>query len=155
MNQSLQALLTQEKQLYDRDVASEEGINAFGLLHSRYNMIVQNMTEELAHVHQVVVDRSASNLSNVMKSAAAWLIVCSLLVSFIAWLILLRFKSDAESVKEAIVALAKGNLEAKVDTASMDSEFKGIAFFFNQMTISLRESTVTKHELEEEVKRQT
>tara|TARA_Y100001956_G_scaffold77086_1_gene87008 strand:+ start:3293 stop:4651 length:1359 start_codon:yes stop_codon:yes gene_type:complete len=155
MNQSLHALLSQEKSLYSRDISSQNGISATRLLHSRYNMIVQNMTEELAHVHQVVLNRNSSNLSSVMTYAAAWLIVCSLLVSFIAWLILLRFKSDTESVKTAIVELAKGNFDAKVDTESMDSEFKGIAFFFNQMTISLRESTVTKHELEEEVKRQT
>lgn len=155
MNQSLHALLSQEKRLYSQDISSQNGISATRLLHSRYNMIVQNMTEELAHVHQVVLNRNASNLSKVMTYAAAWLIFCSLLVSFIAWLILLRFKSDAESVKSAIVSLAKGNLDAKVDTDAMDSEFKGIAFFFNQMTISLRESTVTKHELEDEVQRQT
>ncbi|MDN3685668.1 hypothetical protein QW180_27210 [Vibrio sinaloensis] len=45
-------------------------------------MIVQNMTEELAHVHKVVVNSSASNLSNMMSYAGAWLMVCSLLVSF-------------------------------------------------------------------------
>lgn len=155
MNQSLQALLGQEKRLYFSDINSQHGISATRLLHSRYNMIVQNMTEELAHVHRVVLDRNADNLTNVMTYAAAWLIFCSLLVSFVAWLILLRFKSDAESIKKAIVDLAKGKLDAKVDTESMDSEFKVIAFFFNQMTISLRETTVTTHELEEEVKRQT
>ncbi|EGA68763.1 GGDEF family protein [Vibrio sinaloensis DSM 21326] len=155
MNQSLQALLLQEKRLYSKDNGAESGISATRLLHSRYNMIVQNMTEELAHVHKVVVNSSASNLSNMMSYAGAWLMVCSLLVSFIAWLILLRFRSDAESIKTAIVDLAKGKLDAKVNTQSMDSEFKVIAFFFNQMTISLRETTVTKHELEEEVKRQT
>ena len=86
MNHSLNALLNKEKQVYFLSIngLDEQGsanINARGLLHSRYNMIVQNMTEELAYVHQSVLNRNANSLHQVMLYAAAWLIICSVLVS--------------------------------------------------------------------------
>lgn len=58
-------------------------------------------------------------------------------------------------MKKAILDLASGQLDTKVENVKMDSEFRVISRFFNQMTASLRQSTVTKQELEEEVKRQT
>ena len=160
MNRSLQTLIIQEKSLYfdaqpsaTNQLSAE--ISARGFLHSRYNMIVQNMTEELARVHQRVLNRNTQGLRDVMSTAAAWLIICSILVSMTAWLILFRFKSGAEAMKAAILDLAKGQLDTKVEAVKMDSEFRVIASFFNQMTVSLCHSTVTKKELEEEVLRQT
>lgn len=160
MNRSLHILLLQEKELYfdgsgRRKETDSDDINARNLLHSRYNMIVQNMTEELAYVHQLVLNRNVTNLQSVMATAAAWLIICSILVSVTAWLILFRFKSGAEAMKAAIIDLAKGKLDTKVEAVKMDSEFRVIASFFNQMTVSLCRSTVTRKELEEEVLRQT
>lgn len=160
MNHSLNALLNKEKQVYFLSIngLDEQGsanINARGLLHSRYNMIVQNMTEELAYVHQSVLNRNADSLHQVMLYAAAWLIICSILVSATAWLISFRFKSGAEAMKNAIIDLAEGKLDSKVEAVKMDTEFRVMAQFFNQMTMSLCETTVTKQELEEEVMRQT
>ncbi|EEX94250.1 sensory box/GGDEF family protein [Vibrio orientalis CIP 102891 = ATCC 33934] len=160
MNRSLHMLIVQEKDLnpvLEQSTTSiaATNINARSLLHSRYNMIVQNMTEELAYVHQAVLNRNTENLKSVMSTAAAWLIICSILVSVTAWLILFRFKSGAEAMKKAIMGLAQGHLDTQVEAVKMDSEFRVIASFFNQMTVSLRQSTVTKKELEEEVLRQT
>lgn len=160
MNHSLRTILSQEKALFfvsanDSDSDFSPSLNSRSLLHSRYNMIVQNMTEELAYVHQLVLNRNASSLESVMSTAAAWLILSSILVSVTAWLILFRFKSGAEAMKAAILNLAKGQLDTKVEAVKMDSEFRVIANFFNQMTVSLCHSTVTKQELENEILRQT
>ncbi|KJY82991.1 diguanylate cyclase [Vibrio galatheae] len=160
MNHSLHTLLLKEKSLYFAPQGQSQSqvnssLSARALIHSRYNMIVQNMTEELAYVHQLVLNRNASHLANVMSTAAAWLILCSILVSLTAWLILFRFKSGAEAMKTAILNLAQGRLDTKVQAVKMDSEFRVIANFFNQMTVSLSQSTVTKKELEEEIIRQT
>lgn len=160
MNHSLNALLTKEIQLYTEEgIASNgkapESINSIGFLHSRYNMIVQNMTEELAYVHKSVLNDNTDNVHNVMTYAAAWLIVCSVLVSATAWLILFRFKAGVEAMKKAIGDLAAGKLDSKVEVISMDAEFREMAVFFNDMTHTLRDTTVTKQELEDEVKRQT
>ncbi|KLN63442.1 MULTISPECIES: diguanylate cyclase domain-containing protein [Vibrio] len=160
MNHSLHTLLMQEKEFFPvshSEINNETvfSLNGQSLLHSRYNMIIQNMTEELAYVHQRVLNRNASSLENVMSTTAAWLILCSILVSVTAWLILFRFKSGAEAMKAAILNLAKGQLDTKVEAVQMDSEFRVIASFFNQMTVSLCRTTVTKQELEEEIIRQT
>ncbi|NOH73303.1 diguanylate cyclase [Vibrio pectenicida] len=160
MNYSLNALLNKEKQVYVHeknglDEQGPESVNLRGFLHSRYNMIVQNMTEELAYVHQSVLNRNTDNVHSVMMYAAAWLIICSILVSVTAWLISFRFKSGVEAMKKAIMNLAEGNLNSKVEVVSMDAEFRSMAFFFNEMTVSLCDTTVTKKELENEVKRQT
>ncbi|WP_341663963.1 diguanylate cyclase domain-containing protein [Vibrio sp.] len=160
MNHSLSSLLTKEIRSYtiesDRlDEQVSESVNSRGFFHSRYNMIVQNMTEELAYVHQSVLNRNADNVHNVMIYAAAWLIVCSILVSMTAWLISFRFRSGVEAMKRAIMDLADGNLSSKVEMVSMDAEFRRMASFFNEMTVTLRDTTVTKQELEDEVKRQT
>ncbi|NVD07713.1 diguanylate cyclase [Vibrio sp. JPW-9-11-11] len=160
MNTGLLNLIEQEKSLFlvhpqDMSPALESALDTRGLLQSRYNMIVQNMTEELAYIHKQVLNNNTHGLQQVMRTAAVWLIACSLLVSGVAWLILFRFKSGAGAIKQAILNLASGQLDTKVEEVQMDSEFKVISSFFNQMTVSLRQSTVTKQELEEEVKRQT
>ncbi|MBU2897448.1 diguanylate cyclase domain-containing protein [Vibrio hepatarius] len=155
MNHSLNALLTREIQLYVVEASESESVNSIGFLHSRYNMIVQNMTEELAYVHQSALNRNTDNVQSVMMYAAAWLVVCSFLVSATAWLISFRFKAGVEAMKKAIVDLANGNLDSKVEVVKMDEEFRRMARFFDEMTVSLRDTTVTKQELEDEVKRQT
>lgn len=160
MNGSLINLLGQEKALFfthfnDSHPAMQTALDTRALLQSRYNMIMQNMTEELAYIHRQVLNKNTINLQTVMGTAAVWLIACSLLVSGIAWLILFRFKAGAGAMKKAILDLAGGQLDTKVENVKMDSEFRVISRFFNQMTASLRQSTVTKQELEEEVKRQT
>ncbi|WP_100754183.1 diguanylate cyclase domain-containing protein [Vibrio salilacus] len=160
MNGSLSNLLGQEKALFftnfnDTSPAIQTVLDTRALLQSRYNMIMQNMTEELAYIHRQVLNKNTINLQNVMSTAAVWLIACSLLVSGVAWLILFRFRAGADAMKRAILDLASGQLDTKVENVKMDSEFRVISRFFNQMTASLRQSTVTKQELEEEVKRQT
>lgn len=160
MNVGLHNLLEQEKSLFfgkeqGGSLVLNNALDTRMLLQSRYNMIVQNMTEELAYIHKQVLNNNTLGLQQVMRTAAVWLIACSLLVSGVAWLILFRFKSGAGAIKNAILDLASGQLDTKVEEVKMDSEFKVISTFFNQMTVSLRQSTVTKKELEEEVKRQT
>lgn len=58
-------------------------------------------------------------------------------------------------MKNAIVDLTEGKLDTQIKGENFDSEFLAIAKFFNKMTKTLRETTVTKDELELEVRRQT
>lgn len=160
MNQSLDVLLNQEKEVYFSKVGGidklgADDINARGLLHSRYNMIVQNMTEELAYVHQAVLAHNDERQNQVMMYAAAWLFISSVVVSVLAWSMFFRFRTGVSTIKKAIANLADGKLDTKIEGNNLDTEFLAVAQFFNEMTNSLRESTVTKQELEEEVRRQT
>lgn len=160
MNQSLKTILNQEKKVYFSDASGmntfgAEDITARGLLHSRYNMIVQNMTEELAYVHQSVLANSDKRQNQVMIYAGAWLVISSIIVSVLAWRMFFRFRTGVYAIKRAIARLADGKLDTKIDGEDLDTEFLAVAKFFNKMTKSLRETTVTKQELEEEVRRQT
>lgn len=157
MNGSLSSLLAQEKKLLKQDQLRRGGVNSSGvaLIHSRYNMLVQSMTEELAYMHQEIVYQSSKNITQSMLYGAIGLVISSLFVSAIAWLIMYRFRLGISALTRAIYQLSNGKLDCKVDHAKLDVEFTNLAMFFNKMTSSLRESVVTRRELELEVKKQT
>ena len=160
MNESLQRLIKYEKQRYLSDlnnnvVGDRTSFKVSGVLYSRYSSIAQSMTEELAAIHKTVVKLHKEKLQSLIFAAAFWLVVFAIIVSAIAWLVLYRFRTDSNAIKEAMIALSRGELDTKVQCKKMDSEFKIMADFFNQMSESLRLSTVTRQELEDEVARQT
>ncbi len=157
MNGSLSSLLEQEKRLLKQNQLSDKERYSSGivLIHSRYNMLVQSMTEELAYMHQAIVYQSSKNITQTMLYGAIGLVVSSLFVSAIAWLIMYRFRLGISALTRAIYQLSNGKLDCKVDHIKLDEEFTHLAMFFNKMTSSLRESVVTRHELEREVKKQT
>ncbi|MCY9844510.1 diguanylate cyclase domain-containing protein [Vibrio caribbeanicus] len=160
MNESLQRLIKYEKQRYlsglnNNVVGDRTSFKVSGILYSRYSSIAQSMTEELAAIHKTVVKLHKEKLQSLIFAAAFWLVVFAIIVSAIAWLVLYRFKTDSNAIKEAMIALSRGELDTKVQCEKMDSEFKIMADFFNQMSESLRLSTVTRQELEDEVARQT
>ncbi|MDE1231868.1 diguanylate cyclase domain-containing protein [Vibrio aestuarianus] len=158
MNTSLAVLLQQEKTLASNQIsqtASNSYINAKGLLHSRYNMLVQSMTEELFYLQKSVLIRSTDNQRATVVASALKLLFFSILVSGIAWLILKRFKAGFATIKQGIFELAQGDLNSKIVSASLDAEFEALAAFFNRMKESLKITTITKDELQLEVERQT
>ena len=160
MNESLQRLIDYEEKRYlsnlkNNFITDGSSFEVSGILYSRYSSIAQSMTEELAAIHKTVVKSHKEKLQSLMYAAAFWLIVFAIIVSVIAWLVLLRFKTDSDAIKEAMIALSQGELDTKVQCKKMDSEFKIMADFFNQMSESLRVSTVTRQELEDEVAQQT
>ncbi|ASG03888.1 MULTISPECIES: diguanylate cyclase domain-containing protein [Vibrio] len=157
MNSSLSVLLKQEKKLTNQ--YHEEKINSLisakGLLHSRYNMLVQNMTEELFYLQKSVLAKSIESQQMTLMLSALKILFFSILVSGIAWLILKRFKRGFASIKQGILALTYGDLESKIEPVNLDIEFVALADFFNHMKVSLKTTTVTKDELQLEVERQT
>ncbi|MDN3683048.1 GGDEF domain-containing protein [Vibrio tapetis subsp. quintayensis] len=157
MNGSLSSLLTQEKRLLKLSHLNQQDMNQSGitLIHSRYNMLVQSMTEELAYMHQEIVYQSSNNITQSMLYGAIGLVISSLFVSAIAWLIMYRFRLGISALTRAIYQLSSGKLDCKVDHAMLDVEFTNLSMFFNKMTSSLKESVVTRQELEREVKKQT
>jgi diguanylate cyclase len=166
MNQSLAILLEKEKSMAQQAPNDDHippqinrpeslTLTSNDLLHSRYNMLAQSMTEELFYLQQRILNRSANTQNLTLISSALQLIIFSFLVSAIAWLILQRFKRGVRALQVAIQRLASGHLNSKVTQKNLDSEFLDIAAFFNRMTESLRNTTVTRDELKKEVQRQT
>lgn len=160
MNRSLRFLLDQEKEVYFREHVSNKkelagNLQARGFIHARYNMIIQNMTEELARVSQLVLERNSAILNQVLTTAAFGLLLWSLVVSAVAWIILYRFGIGMRVMKEAIWRITKGDFTTKVEKVAMDRELRTIAIFLNRMTLKLQKTTVSKCELEREVQQQT
>lgn len=158
MSDGLSVVIAQESRIYsaqDTALPLASDLSSRELFQSRYSMIVQTMTEELAYVHRQVLDKSARELKALMWFAAGWMIIGSVVVCLISLHIFLRYRIGATEIKRAIVAVSKGDLDSKVSLKKMDSEFETIATFFNRMTSNLKETTVTKQELQREVERQT
>jgi diguanylate cyclase (GGDEF)-like protein len=165
MNQSLAILLEKEKSIEQQlsgenripptVAATQITLTSSDLLHSRYNMLAQSMTEELFYLQQRILNQSATAQNRTLMSSALQLLIFSALVSAIAWLILQRFKHGVRALQTAIQHLANGHLNSKVTQKNLDTEFLDIAKFFNRMTESLQHTTVSRDELKQEVLRQT
>ncbi len=89
MNQSLSGLLEHEKNVVksDRGKASDSSDlsrKARTLLHSRYNMLVQNMTEEIFFIHQNLLNRSTNVQQQHLFSTAALTLFIALNIALIA-----------------------------------------------------------------------
>lgn len=157
MNNSLAALLEQERSLglKERQTGTSSFVGASELLHSRYNMLVQDMTEELLYLQKVVLAKSADNQHTSLMTSAFHLLLFALVVAVIAFLILTRVRAGFSAIKHGISDLAKGDLSSRLELRQQDSEFVVLAHFFNQMKESLQNSIVTRKELQQEVARQT
>ncbi|WP_070966180.1 GGDEF domain-containing protein [Vibrio sonorensis] len=150
MNQTLASLLDQYK--YGFSTASTQAQN---LLQSRYSMLIQTMTEEVARVHQDCLAENRARLNQIVYYAAFGLVVFTLLVCAVAILSIFHFHKGLMSVREGMEDLSKGKLDRTINAHTLDHEFQQLAGSFNEMASSLRQSTVTKVELEEEIEKQT
>ncbi|SDH11240.1 diguanylate cyclase (GGDEF) domain-containing protein [Vibrio xiamenensis] len=159
MNQSLASLLQHEKSVLEstKNITNRAPVSlkTQTLLHSRYNMLVQNMTEEIFYIHQSLLGKSAALQQTNLLSTAALTLFIALTITVIAWRIMSRFKSGSLALRNGIEKLAAGDMTCQIKTSHMDKEFRSLAKFFNQMTQSLRDSVVTREELEQQVKIKT
>ncbi|MGF1752088.1 diguanylate cyclase [Vibrio makurazakiensis] len=163
MNNGLVGLIDQESKLIQQHnmrnfVANSDSrnvIQAITLLHSRYNMIVQNMVDELFHLQKALLLTKAEEQKNTLVTSAIQILAFAILVLCISTMILRRFRVGCRTIRKGIKDLGSGNMNSRVGSENLDSEFVVIANTFNQMKESLQQTTVTKDELEREVKRQT
>ncbi|WGW01655.1 diguanylate cyclase [Vibrio sp. YMD68] len=163
MNHSLAVLLRQEINLYSFSTSLSNTTNsspspneeAILLLHSRYNMIVQTMEEELFHLQtNVLRTHSAHNEKSIVKTALI-LLFFSIMVAVLALLILKQFRIGSNVIKSGIYKLSAGDFSSRIAQPKLDEEFAIIVDFFNEMKGSLQEHTVTKDQLEKEIKLKT
>ncbi|MGF1720612.1 diguanylate cyclase [Vibrio kyushuensis] len=162
MNQSLDILLRKERSLYDSQSHNEELLlaplstkEAVSLLHSRYNMIVQNMAEELFHLQKDVLYSNKKNHEKSLLMTGVILLLFSVAISFMTLLVYKQFKTGSRLIKSGIHKLSDGDLSSRIEKTELDEEFSTIARFFNEMKGSLQENIVTKDQLEKEVKSKT
>ncbi|MGO1296131.1 MAG: diguanylate cyclase domain-containing protein [Vibrio sp.] len=161
MNRSLDALLEQERTLVsDLESKSKKdgarySVGSGELLHARYNMLIQNMTDELSYLEQLILDKSEKNQKLALVSTLIQQLILSVLVCGFAFFIRHHFKRGFSLLSQGIGDLAKGNLDSRLSYHNVDSEFETLIKFFNQMKRSLQDTTYSKDELAHEVARQT
>lgn len=129
-------------------------VQAQDLLHSRYNMTVQNMVEELFYLQKMLLEDKAAEQKLNLVTSILKILVFAVLVCAIALMILRRFRSGCKSIRSGIAEVVNGDLDSRLKTERLDSEFVEIGNVFNQMKETLQQTTVTKEELEVEVERQ-
>ncbi|HFQ5312031.1 TPA: diguanylate cyclase [Vibrio vulnificus] len=149
MCKTFQDLLIHERSLGNANYAAKE------LLHSRYNMIVLSMDEELSFLQRNVLEKRLGQLTNVIVKSGISLVCFTLLVSVVTFLILKRFKKGCSVLQSGFNQLSHGDLESRISSKGIDEEFVVVADRFNSMKTSLRQITVTREQLELEVLRQT
>ncbi|CSB38632.1 diguanylate cyclase [Vibrio cholerae] len=157
MNNSLAGLLEQERYMAEESGITKlvDGIGTYELLHSRYNILVQNMNEELAYFQRQVMEESINNQRYLLLTTMAHLLLFSSVVCGIALVVLRRFRHGCKTLQEGIEQMAKGDLASRISTQNNEQEFVQLTQFFNQMKASLQSTIVTKDELQAEVARKT
>lgn len=146
MNSSLAGLLEQERYMAEESGITKlvDGIGTYELLHSRYNILVQNMNEELVYFQRQIMEESTNNQRYVLLTTMAHLLIFSSVVCGIALVVLRRFRHGCKTLQEGIEQMAKGDFTSRIANQ-----------IFNQMKASLQSTTVTKDELQAEVARKT
>ncbi|MCL1045979.1 diguanylate cyclase [Shewanella electrodiphila] len=151
------SLLTQEQALSSQSSTSENShvTQAQQLLRYRYNILIENMSEEVAYLNQTTLDSNQIAITSVMLYSSLGLILAAIIVLAMNFSIYQRFKIGFNRMKLGIHALSKGEINHKIHAKNLDEEFRLLASFFNQMTKKLETTMVSKQELEQEVNRQT
>ncbi|MEI2562977.1 GGDEF domain-containing protein [Vibrio metoecus] len=157
MNNSLAGLLEQERHMAQESGITKliDGIGTYELLHSRYNILVQNMNEELTFIQRQVMESSINSQRTLLITTMLHLLVFSSVVCGVALIVLRRFRYGCKTLQDGITQMAKGDLASRISNQNSELEFVELTQFFNQMKASLQTTTVTKDELQAEVARKT
>ncbi|EHP5028432.1 diguanylate cyclase domain-containing protein [Vibrio metoecus] len=157
MNNSLAGLLEQERYMAQESGITKliDGIGTYELLHSRYNILVQNMNEELTFIQRQVMESSINSQRTLLITTMLHLLVFSSVVCGVALIVLRRFRYGCKTLQDGITKMAKGDLASRISNQNSELEFVELTQFFNQMKASLQSTMVTKDELQAEVARKT
>lgn len=129
--------------------------DAQALIHARYNIIMEDMTETLLYEQKQLIKSQAQKQKQSLLKISVVLVVFTLLICLITYRILKYFKSGMQVMTTGIDKLSRGDLVSRITLPHNEEEFKLIVSGFNQMKASLQKSTVTRKELEYEVEKQT
>ncbi|KUI98015.1 GGDEF domain-containing protein [Vibrio sp. MEBiC08052] len=155
MNENLSILIAQETKFGQSVMKMEGKMSGRDLLHARYNMLVQNMTEDLLDLQRKKLNQSRENQQITLILAASNLLIFSAFVWGFALQIYRHFQSGFKALKHGFHELSQGKLSSQIETNHLDSEFVALAELFHQMKSALRKTMVSRDDLQTEVHRQT
>ncbi|MGL4828722.1 MAG: diguanylate cyclase domain-containing protein [Vibrio sp.] len=157
MSSSLSGLIEQERKIAQKAGVTllNDELGTYELFHARYNILVQNMNEDLTYIQRQVMENNISSQRILLWTTMLHLLLFSSIVCGIALIVLRRFQHGCKTLHEGISLMARGDLTSRITTQSRDLEFVELTQFFNQMKTYLQNTTVTKDELQAEVARKT
>ncbi len=157
LTNDMASLLDQESKLSSQStqLSDFQVTQARQLLRYRYNILIENMSEEVAYLNKKILDSNELAITSVMLYSSLGLILAAIIVLVINFSIYQRFKIGFSRIKMGIQTLSNGELTHKINASNLDVEFRLLASFFNNMTSKLDATMVSKQELEQEVNRQT
>ncbi|SJN52734.1 Cyclic di-GMP phosphodiesterase Gmr [Vibrio ruber DSM 16370] len=155
MNENLSVLIAQESKYGQAAMRMEGKMSGRDLLHARYNMLVQNMTEDLLELQRKKLNQSRENQRLTLILAATNLLIFSAFVWVFALQIYRHFQSGFKALKHGFHELSQGKLSSQIETNHLDSEFVALADLFHQMKSALRKTMISRDDLQTEVHRQT
>lgn len=156
MNDNLSQLIMQERKLNQQaQENSDKYVEARHFLHSRYNMLIQSMTEELLYIQQNVMTNSTKIQKSTLISSAIKLTLFSALVALTALFIFRRFRTGHIALKLEMLKVGRGDLDPRKVNPKLDIEFQSLFHFFDQMKESLQKITITRDQMQQEIDCQT
>ncbi|GAA5647771.1 MULTISPECIES: GGDEF domain-containing protein [Vibrio] len=153
----LNELLQQEQRLNNARnlMQTREFDSAQDLLFARYNMVLQNITDQLLGTQrQLLVDTEQRN-TGMMYLVAAVLSAFALVLIITAFFILNRFTHGRRAIARCIRELQSGNYQYQVGVDTLDKEFVLLADFLHKLGHTLNQTTISRNELSREVAMQT
>ncbi|MFQ6372419.1 diguanylate cyclase [Shewanella sp. YIC-542] len=128
--------------------------NSNKVLTTRYNVIIQSMSEDLLRLQTQVVDDARILQVRHLYLNGALLLLITILVTLFSLQTLSRFKAHLVTFKKGIKDLAAGDLLSKVSMPKGE-EFGEMADEFNSMKQELLLATRKRDQLQLEVEEQT
>ncbi|MBI4846461.1 MAG: HAMP domain-containing protein [Candidatus Omnitrophica bacterium] len=122
-----------------------------------YIALIKTLKNELISLEKIgatteVLEQVNHLARELLSQMSGFLILILLGVLVLAWLFSKIFISPIKKFSNAVEAVAKGNLDTKIDTVNL-KEFGRLADSFNRMTENLQKITVSRELLLKEIKK--
>ncbi|MGX9460912.1 diguanylate cyclase domain-containing protein [Shewanella sp. A14] len=153
-NTNIRALINTQNSFYNKQVDVSSTLTAERLFNAKYSMLIEEMTEEMFHLHQLSIKQASQKQQTLLYLVGVVLLILAILVTAWSFMTLIRFKKGFTSLNQGMEALAAGDLTSKINFNDTD-ELSALADNFNKMKQSLAQITIKKEKLKQEVDSQT
>ena len=154
LNTNIRTLINTQNNFHNKQVNISSTLTAERLFKAKYSMIIEEMTEEMFHLHQLSIKQASQTQQSLLLMIGVILLLLAILVTTWSFMTLIRFKKGLSSLNKGMEALAAGDLTSLINVQDTD-ELSALADKFNKMKYSLAQITIKKEQLKREVNNQT
>ncbi|MCP4597996.1 EAL domain-containing protein [Neptuniibacter sp.] len=154
LNNSLSSLLTKLQEVHGADYPGHLVLESHHHLMDRLDNTILSMSEDSFKLATLAQKITKAKTHESMLFIDALLLSLTLMISLAALQTLNLFRSRLNTLETGITKVASGDTDYQIQVSDND-EIGLIAGHFNQMTQSLKESTISIDELQHEVEKRT